>query len=77
MRVLGAVLGAIGLAKGVALVAAPREFVRMWTAEDLPPWIRERAQPWADLPEETLRQTGAGILFISTVLLCVSSHRER
>jgi len=77
MRVLGAILGTIGLAKGVALAAAPHEFIKMWTSDDVPPWIRDVAKPWLKLPEETLRQTGAGLILVSSVLLCVSSHRER
>jgi hypothetical protein len=71
-------LGTIGLAKGLSLATSPHAFLRIWTADELPPWIREQVKPWLKLPEETLRPIGAGVVLLSVVMLLLAQgHRGK
>lgn len=76
MKTLGKVLAGIGLAKGIALLAAPHDFLKVWTQDSMPPWLREQAKPWLKLSEETLRPVGAGLMLLSVVMLCLAEERR-
>lgn len=76
MRTLGMILGTIGLAKGLALATSPHAFLRMWAADELPPWIREQVKPWLKLPEDTLRPVGAGVVLLSVAMLLLAQERR-
>lgn len=73
MRTLGAIIGGITMIKGALILAAPGQYLRFWTREGMPDWVRRQASLWRSVPESALRQAAVGTMATGALMLSLAT----